>query len=49
MKMKVYHKNTVKKGEISPFPTMFSKDLYCRHAKTGTCLERVTEQDSFPI
>ena len=23
--------NTVGKGEISPFPTVFSKDLYCRH------------------
>ena len=23
---------------ISPFPTMFSKDLYCRHMKTRACL-----------
>ena len=23
---------------ISPFPTVFSKDLYCRHAKTKACL-----------
>ena len=24
---------------ISPFPTVFSKDLYCRHIKTRACLE----------
>ena len=32
--------NTVGKGEIaiSPFPTVFSKDLYCRHVKTRACL-----------
>ena len=23
---------------ISPFPTLFSKDLYCRHVKTRACL-----------
>ena len=23
---------------ISPFPTMFSKVLYCRHVKTKACL-----------
>ena len=23
---------------ISPFPTVFSKDLYCRHRKTRVCL-----------
>ena len=23
---------------ISPFPTVFSKDLYCRHVKTRACL-----------
>ena len=23
---------------ISPFPTVFSKDLYCRHVKTRSCL-----------
>ena len=23
---------------ISPFPAMFSKDLYCRHVKTRACL-----------
>ena len=23
---------------ISPFPTVFSKDLYCRHVKTMACL-----------
>ena len=25
-------------GAISLFPTVFSKDLYCRHVKTTTCL-----------
>ena len=25
---------------ISPFPTVFSKDLYCRHVKTRTCLQK---------
>ena len=25
---------------ISPFPTVFSKDLYCRHIKTRACLEK---------
>ena len=36
--------NTVGKVEIcslqaiSPFPTVFSKDLYCRHVKTRNCL-----------
>ena len=30
--------NTVGKGEIAPFPTEFSKDLYCRHIKTRACL-----------
>ena len=34
--------NTVGKGEIaraiSPFPTVFSKDLYCRHLKARACL-----------
>ena len=30
--------NTVGKGEISPFPTVFSKDLYWRHVKTRACL-----------
>ena len=31
--------NTVGKGEfaISPFPTVFSKDLYCRRIKTRVC------------
>ena len=23
---------------ISPFPTVFSKDFYCRHGKTRACL-----------
>ena len=26
---------------ISPFPTVFSKDLYCRHVKTRACWDRV--------
>ena len=26
------------KGEISPFPTVFSKELHCRHVKTRACL-----------
>ena len=26
---------------ISPFPTVFSKDLYCRHVKTRACLGKV--------
>ena len=36
--------NTVGKGEIarlraiSPFPTVFSKDLYCRHVKNRACM-----------
>ena len=30
---------------ISPFLTVFSKDLYCKHVKTRACWERV---DSFP-
>ena len=34
--------NTVGKGEIaryvSPFPTVFSKGLNCRHVKTRACL-----------
>ena len=25
-------------GAISPFPTVFSKDLYCRNVKTRACL-----------
>ena len=30
--------NTVGKGEIAPFPTVFSKHLYCRHVKTRAYL-----------
>ena len=30
--------NTVEKGEIAPFPIVFSKDLYNRHIKTKACL-----------
>ena len=26
---------------ISPIPTVFSKDLYCRHVKSGLVLERI--------
>ena len=29
------------KGEISPFPTVFLKDFYCRHIKTKACLGKV--------
>ena len=29
--------NTVGKGEIASFPTVFSKDLYCRHVQTRAC------------
>ena len=25
---------------ISPFPSVFSKDLYCRHVKTRACLRK---------
>ena len=25
-------------GAISPFPEVFSKDLFCRHVKTRACL-----------
>ena len=38
--------NTVGKGEIARyeqfllFPTVFSKELYCRHVKTRACLEK---------
>ena len=38
--------NTVEKRRnclsraISPFPTVFSKDLHCRHAKTRACLRK---------
>ena len=30
--------NTVGKREISPFATVFSKGIYCRHIKTRACL-----------
>ena len=31
--------NNVGKGEaIYPFPTLFSKDLHCRHLRTRACL-----------
>ena len=39
--------NSVGKGEIacykqiSPFPTVFSKDLYCKHVNPGLVWERV--------
>ena len=34
--------NTVGEGEqaISSFPTVFSKDSYCRHVKTRACLRK---------
>ena len=28
---------------ISPFPTAFSKDSYCRHLKTRVCLGKAKE------
>ena len=34
---------------ISPFPTVFSKDLYCRHVKTGLVWERVKRQTGSEI
>ena len=33
--------NTGGKGAISPFSTVFSKDLYCKHVKTRAYLGRV--------
>ena len=30
--------NTAGKGEIAPFPTVFSKDFNCRPVKTRACL-----------
>ena len=33
---------------ISPFPTVFSKDLYWRHIKTRACWERI-ESPGFPL
>ena len=39
--------NTVGKGEIAHyeqflrFPTLFSKDFYCRHKKNRACLGKV--------
>ena len=45
--------NNVEKGEsrlraISPFPTVFSKGLYCRHVKTRACLGKgLTSQKLF--
>ena len=38
--------NAVGKGENgnSPFPTVFSKDLYCRHVKTRACLGKGQNQ-----
>ena len=37
-KLSKWVENTVGKGEIFPFPTVFSKDLYCKHVKTKACL-----------
>ena len=41
-KISKWVENTGGKGEIaraiSPFPLIFSKDLYCRHVKTRACL-----------
>ena len=32
--------NTKGKGEISLFPKVFSKDMYCRDFKTRACFEK---------
>ena len=37
---------------ISPFPTVFSIDLYCRHVKTRACLEKglpITRRQNFRL
>ena len=37
---------------IFPFPTLFSKDLYCRHVKTRACLGKgqvIIEHSAFFI
>ena len=45
--------NTVGKGEncllqaISPFSTVFTKDLYCRHVKCRDCLGKGYERSPF--
>ena len=45
--------NTVGKGEICllraipPFPTAFSKNLYCRHVKTWACLGKGINRQHF--
>ena len=33
---------------ISPFPTVFSNDLYCSHVKTRACLGKVGDAYVFP-
>ena len=30
--------NTVEKGDMSPFSTLFSKVFHCRHVKARACL-----------
>ena len=40
-KLSKWVENTVANGEIAhyeQFPTVFSKDLYCRHVKNRACL-----------
>ena len=37
-KLSKWVENTVGKGEIAHFPSVFSMDLYCRHVKTRACL-----------
>ena len=37
-KLSKWVENIVGKGEISPFPSVFSKGFYCRHVKTRACL-----------
>ena len=47
--------NTVGKGEIARYeqflllPTVFSKDMYCRHLKPGLVRERVNEIEFHPF
>ena len=38
LKFSEWVENNVGNGEISPFPTVFSKGLHCRHVKTRACL-----------
>ena len=37
----LWEKEKCLRGAISPFPPVFSKELYCRHEKSGLVWERV--------